>query len=376
MTDHLLPREEFQARYEEHVARLGYPVTAQEYYGPLRDRLREDLASFDRNYQASKDQFWVNKNGTLGYSRVPGQAFPPHLKRLRGELSQGMPEVSILDILLDCQRWTGFMDAFRPTSGRQNMSEAERIRQILATLYAYGCNCGPSQAARGLQIQKSQIVYMRRRYMGTPNLMEAAAILAHAYQQTPIAERLGDINVLLTDSMQVRTLKQSLIARQHHRYLSGKSTLIYQHVSANCICLFTQALLCNVSEAIHMLVGAMECRTGNESLFNICDSAGKSNLVYGLAGLINILLYHRVRSRHLKLWGLGEGISYDNIAAAIAGQIHFDLLDRSWQDIMWIMASIEAGTAKPIIILNNLVAQPQHPAAQGQQSGAYFQVSY
>ena len=61
----------------------------------------------------------------------------------------------------------------------------------------------------------------------------------------------------------MRTLKQSLIARQHHRYLSGKSTLLYQHVTSNCVGLFTQALLCNVSEAIHMLVGAMECRTGD-----------------------------------------------------------------------------------------------------------------
>ncbi len=32
---------------------------------------------------------------------------------------------------------------------------------------------------------------------------------------------------------------------------------------------------------------------------------------------------------------------------------------------MWILASIEAGTAKPLVILNHLAAQPQHPAAQG-----------
>jgi TnpA family transposase len=29
------------------------------------------------------------------------------------------------------------------------------------------------------------------------------------------------------------------------------------------------------------------------------------------------------------------------------------------------LASIEAGTAKPAIILNHLLAQPHHPAAQG-----------
>jgi TnpA family transposase len=183
------------------------------------------------------------------------------------------------------------------------MSEEERLRHLLAALYAYGCNCGPIQASRALQILKNQIVYMRRRYMPTRNLMEAATILAQAYQQTSMAQRLGEMRVSLTDSMQVCTLKESLIARQYHRYLSGKSTLLYQHVTSNCVCLFAQALLCNVSEAIHMLVGTMECRTGDDPVINICDGAGKSNLVFGLSGLLNILLYPRVRSRHLKLWG-------------------------------------------------------------------------
>jgi hypothetical protein len=328
MTDHLLPRDEFLAHYVDHIARLGHPPTAETHYGPLRDQLRQDLEHFDRNYEALKATFWVNRHGTLGYSRVPGQSLPPRIKRLRDDLSQTLPEVSILDLLLDCQRWTGFMDAFKPASGRQNMSEEERIRHVLAALYAYGCNCGPAQASRALNIDKSQIVYARRRYMATEHLMEAAAILAHSYQQTAMAERLGDVHVLLTDSTQVRTLKNSLIARQHHRYLSGKSTLLYQHITSSCVCLFTQALLCNVSEGIHMLVGAMECQTGNDPLINICDSAGKSNLVFGLSSLLNILLYPRVRSSHLKLWSAGDGSSYENIARAIAGPIRFDRIDK------------------------------------------------
>jgi TnpA family transposase len=365
MIDHLLAREQFLANYDEHVRRLGHPATAREHYVPLCAKLDRDLKAFDQDYRATADQFWVNRNGTLGYSRLAGQSPSPRAKRLRAELSQLMPEVSILDLLLDCQRWTGFLDVFKPTSGRQNMTEQERLRHLLAALYAYGCNCSPIQASRALQILKNQIVYMRRRYMPTSSLMEAAAILAHAYQQTSMAERLGDMNVLLTDSMQVRNLPKGLIARQHHRYLSGKSSLLYQHITSNCICLFTQALLCNVSEAIHMLVGVMACRTSNDPLINICDSAGKSNLVFGLSGLLNILLYPRVRSRHLKLWAAGGKVRYKNIASAIAGQVRCDRIDKGWQDIMWILASIEAGTAKPLIILNHLATQPQHPATQG-----------
>lgn len=365
MLDHLLPREAFLNRYTDHARRLGLPPKAHEDYAPDLSQLDDDLDLYDRTYAKHDRTFWVNQDGTLGYSSYPGQRITPRLKWIRNQLARKMPEVSILDALMDCQNWTGFMDAFKPVSGRQNMPEKDRLRHILAALYAYGCNCGPTQAARSLQMLSNQVVYMRRRYMATPNLMEAAAILSHAYQRTPMAERLGNLNVLLTDSMQIRTLKGSLIARQHHRYLSGKSTLLYQHVTANCICLFTQALLCNVSEAIHMLVGALQCRNGQEDIINICDSAGKSHLVLGLSRLLNIKLYHRIRSRQLKLWGTDKNKTYKNIGAAIAGQIRPEKIDKGWRDILWILASIEAGTAKPAIILNHLLAQPHHPAAQG-----------
>ncbi|MGD0886537.1 MAG: hypothetical protein ABSA46_16990 [Thermodesulfovibrionales bacterium] len=73
MIDHLLPREhQFLEKYDEHVRRLGHPATAAEYYAPLCARLEKDLEDFDQSYQATADTFWVKRNGTLGYSRIPG----------------------------------------------------------------------------------------------------------------------------------------------------------------------------------------------------------------------------------------------------------------------------------------------------------------
>jgi TnpA family transposase len=365
MVDHLLDRSGFLNNYEDHVKRLGQQAVADGYYDPMLDRLRGGLNDYDRQYDRYKKTFWVNKDGTLGFSRVPGQTIPKRLKRIRKEMSRQMPQVSIFEALQDCHEWTGFLDAFKPTSGRQNMPDVERLRYVLAALYAYGCNCGPAQAAQALNIFQNQIIYTRRRYMPTQHLMEAASMLTQTYLQTPMAARLGNItNVLMTDSMQVRTLKKSLIARQHHRYLSEKSTLLFQHITENFICLFTQALLCNVSEAIHMLAGTLECREGRKPIINISDMAGKSGLVLGLSRLMNIYPYVRVRSRNLKLWGVDKKTRYKNISAAIAGQINTNIIDDGWQDIMWILASIEAGTAKPIIILNHLLSQPNHPATK------------
>ena len=79
---------------------------------------------------------------------------------------------------------------------------------------------------------------------------------------------------------------------------------------------------------------------------------------------MNIYPYVRVRSRNLKLWGVNKKNNYQNISASITGQIKPNIIDEGWQDVVWILASIEAGTAKPIIILNHLLSQPNHPAAK------------
>ena len=367
ITDHLLDRQAFLDDYSATVAKLQLPETAADHYKPRRKQLKKKLQVFDAQYDKLKGQFWMNRDGTLGFSRTPGQKIPRRAKKLSAALMQYMPEATILDVLLDCHRWTGFMDAFQPLSGRQNMRDAEKIRQVLTALYAYGCNCGPTQAARATGLNKSQVIYIRRHYMATKRLIDATSMLAVAYGRTSIAQRLDHPRVLLCDAMHVRTQEQSLTARTYYRDLSHKSVLLYQHVTPHCICRFTQALLCNVSEAIHMLHGVTQCRQGQEPIICICDSGGKSDLVFGLASLLNILLYPRVRSGNLKLWAPVKDMGCSGLEGGFAGVIRLDWIDEGWRDMMWILASIEAGTASPDLIFGRLASQPKHPATRGFQ---------
>ena len=172
MTEHLLGRDAFLADFETHVQKVGLPAIASDHYTGMRDELETKLRDFDADYDDGKPRFWMNLDGTLGFSRVPGSAIPRRAQALSATLTAYMPDVSIIDVLLDCHRWTGFMDSFRPLSARQNMRDTEKIRHTLAALYAYGCNCGSTQAARAVGLSPNQVVYIRRHYLGTKQLIE------------------------------------------------------------------------------------------------------------------------------------------------------------------------------------------------------------
>jgi hypothetical protein len=83
MLDHLLPRETFLDRYAEHAKKIGLPQKAHKDYAPDLSLLDDDLDSFERSYAKHTKTFWVNKDGTLGYSSYPGQRITPRLKRIR-----------------------------------------------------------------------------------------------------------------------------------------------------------------------------------------------------------------------------------------------------------------------------------------------------
>lgn len=367
MNDHLLDRDSFLKRFDANVGKLKLPSTAGAYYTPLREALEEKLNSFSAQYETGKRQFWMNRDGTLGFSRLPGQQRVQRAEKLSALLATYMPDVSVVDVLLDCHRWTGFMDAFVHIGGQQRMNETEKIHCILAALYAYGCNCGPTQAARALGLSKNQIVYARRHYMGVKQLIDASTRLSEAFGLTEVAGRIGSPGVLLVDAMHVRTRKRSLTARSYYRDPGHSNILLYQHITSHCICQFTQALLCNVSEAIHMLHGVLMCRQGKEPVICVCDSGGKSDLVFGVASLLNVKLYPRIRSRNLKLWSPRKGLSFKNLPGRFAGCIRWDLIDAGWQEMMLVLASIAAGTAAPAVIVERLARQPNHPATRGFQ---------
>lgn len=288
MTQHLIDRNIFLANYHKYLKKLDCPAQAADFYTPLIERLAQSLARFDQNYESVYPIFRANRSGRLSYLRSSSKKPLKRIKKLTNTVKAYLTPATIMEVILDCYKLTGFLDLFRPMRRRQTMDDEQWLRAMLATLYAYGCNCGPSQASQATGVSKQSIVYFRRHYMGTPQLMQAASFIADAYTQTGLSQYLKDPGVFMTDAMHFPTLENSLGARHYFRNRSKKNVLLYQHVTADCICLFTKALLCGVSEAVHMLGGAVNQTTRYDSTVNICDNAGRSDLVFGIVPFLNI----------------------------------------------------------------------------------------
>lgn len=365
VTQHLIRREKFLRNFSKYLQRFNFPKTIKEFYTPYKQKASKRLRYFDDHYAELKKICRVNHKGTLSYLRQPSYKPPRRIEKLTDALQPYLTPITIFDLLLDCHHMTGFLDAFRPIGGRQNMTETERLLTAMATLYAYGNNCGPSQAGQATGLRKQAIVYFRRHYMGIRQLMEAAYILVDAYSYTGLSSFLRDPGVFMTDSMRMPTLENSLTAREHFRYPGGKHILLYQHVTTDCICFFTNALLCDVAEGIYMIHGAVKQQSKFDPTVNICDNAGRSDFTDGMGLMLNIEVFSQLTSRqNLKLWRVDDS-SYQNINEAFSGEVSFEAMETGWVDMVWILASIATGKGDPSLIAEILRTQPNHPATKG-----------
>ena len=69
-------------------------------------------------------------------------------------LESRMPEVELIDTLIDVDNETNFLHHFLESGGGRRLPPAIQRRNVLAALVAVGCNIGPTRmaAASGLSI--------------------------------------------------------------------------------------------------------------------------------------------------------------------------------------------------------------------------------
>ncbi|MEN1713255.1 Tn3 family transposase, partial [Pseudomonas aeruginosa] len=89
----------------------------------------------------------INDAGEPVLRRVMARDIPPSAISLQTALMQRMPARHVLDIMANIEHWIQFTRHFGPMSGNEPKLK-EPAERYLMTIFAMGCNLGPSQAAR------------------------------------------------------------------------------------------------------------------------------------------------------------------------------------------------------------------------------------
>jgi len=160
--------------------------------------------------------------------------------------------------------------------------------------------------------------------------------------------------VAIADGTHMELRENNLLGEQHIRY-GRYGGIAYHHISATYIALFSNFIACGVWEAVYILDGLLQNRSGFEVDTVHADTHGQSEPVFGLAYLLGIDLLPRMRTwNDAELYRPDAASKYDHIDALFTKTVDWRIIEAHWQDMMQVVLSIQAGKVLPSMLLRKL----------------------
>jgi Tn3 transposase DDE domain len=198
--EQLVSWETHHERVGDYGAMAGVPVDGQAFVEHVRTWLDGVAKATDEGFPDNK--FVRIENGEPIITRPPRRTESANARELEAGLAELMPEQHLLDILTDTEHWLHWTGPFGPISGHETRLEDAVVR-YLATVFCYGTNMGPSQAARSLVgLDRRQIEWINQHHVIEDALDEANMIVLNGYNRFLMTRAWGSGKRVSADGTQ------------------------------------------------------------------------------------------------------------------------------------------------------------------------------
>ncbi|HRH45667.1 MAG TPA: Tn3 family transposase [Pyrinomonadaceae bacterium] len=339
---------------KEFCAEMNLPDNPLDFVGYLKKELQTTAEKVDQGYPKNS-ALTIDEKGNLILRKIEKQEVSGTSKSLELAIADRMPERNLIDILSNVQFHTNWMRHFGPLSGSDPKLQKPIVRYLL-TLFTYGCNLGPAQAARHMRgiISAHMLSFVNRRHINADKLNLALVDLLDNYHRFRLPKFWGDGKHAAADGTKYDLSEQNLMAEYHIRY-GGYGGIAYHHVSDLYVALFSHFINCGTWEAVYIIDGLLKNDSEIQPDTLNADTQGQSTTVFGLSYLLGINLQPRIRNiKNLIFYRAEKKHKFKHIDALFSETIDWDLIETHWKDLMQVVLSIKVGKILPSTLLRKL----------------------
>lgn len=357
----LLPWDECLALLPAYCDRIGMADNAQDFVAGLKKLLSDTAAEVDKEFPKNTGDFTIGSNGEPTVRRNTAREVPASAVALQAALEARTVPRNLLDILANIEHWTGFTRNFGPRSGDEPKLRNARERYLL-TVFAMGCNLGPTQAARHLSngVTPHQLSYSNQRHMALEQLDNACRDLTELYLRLELPKLWGEGKKVAADGTQYEFYEQNMLVGMHFRYRK-MGAVAYRHVADNYIANFRHFIPPGVFEAVYVIEGLMKAGLSVQADTVYSDTHGQSETVFAFTHLLGIQLMPRIRNwKDLKFYRPSKASSYRHIDRLFTDVVDWDRIADHWKDLMQVAISIQVGRIPSPMLLRKLSHEGRH----------------
>ena len=352
----LISWPECQPSLDEYCEAVEIPNNASEFVTALRSQLETLTLKVDKQ-QIEDSDLYFDKDGKPHLRRLSKKETPDNADDLLEELKHRMPERHLLDVLHNVHCWVPFTRHFGPPSGSDPKLQ-NPVDRYLMTIFSFGCNLGPAQAARHIKdvVTARVIGRINAQHITSKKVDAARTDIVDEYIRFRLPSYWGKTNVAVADGTHYPLYDNNLFGEHHIRY-GAYGGIAYHHISDTYVALFSHFIACGVWEAVYILDGLLKNKSALQPDTVHSDTQGQSEVVFGLAHLLGIKLMPRMRNwNKVTMYRPDKRVRYKHIDGWFTRTIDWELLEEYWQELMQVVISIHKGKVLPSWLLQKLVS--------------------
>ncbi|MEJ2750762.1 MAG: Tn3 family transposase, partial [Anaerolineae bacterium] len=320
-----------------------------------REEMTELGKQLDQLYRRVAKRLAKNKAVSIkkedGYERISlrRQKKVPvgrRLKQLQAQVYDLLPELDLPDLLLEAPALTGFVDEFTHISEKQARAD-DLTLSICAVLLAEACNVGIDDVVHAdvPALRRNRLLWVQQNYIRDETLTRANARLVAAQTEIPLAKIWGGGDVASADGQRFRVPIQTLYAAPSWKYFGeGRGVTYFSFTSDQFTSFYGVVIPGAVREAMYILDGLLEQQTVLEPVEVMADTAGYTDIVFGLFWLLGYQFSPRLRDiGKTRFWRMNKKARYGALNKIARHHINEERIVDNWDDVLRVAGSLKLG---------------------------------
>jgi TnpA family transposase len=349
---------------------LGHPIHPQEAIIALSQQLdmtyKQVANNFESNDNVKMDS--STKKPSLTIKNLDKLEEPQTLTQLGKQVSTLLPKVDLTELLLEIQTHTGFLDEFTHVS-ESNARADDLTISICAVLMSEACNIGlePLIKHHIPALTRHRLSWVKQNYLREETLVRANAKLVDYQSSLPLAKKWGGGEVASADGMRFVTPVRTINAGYNRKYFgSSRGITWYNFVSDQYSGFHGIVIPGTLRDSIFVLEGLLEQQTGLNPTEIMTDTAGASDMIFGLFWLLGYQFSPRLADAgEAVFWRIDKNADYGILSDLARGIIHIHRIEQHWDDMMRIAGSLKLGTVQASELIRSLL-KSERPSSLAQ----------
>lgn len=299
----------------------------------------------------------VEGRDTIVLSGLDRLEDPPSLIALREQVNEMLPRVDLPEALLEVQARTGFADEFTHLS-EGNARVEDLSTSVCAVLIAEACNIGLEPLVRPdvPALTRGRLSWVQQNYIRMDTLIRANARLVDAQARIPLAQLWGGGEVASADGLRFTVPVRTLNAGPNSKYFGvGRGITYYNFTSDQFTGFHGIVIPGTLRDSLFLLEGLLEQQTSLQPTEIMTDTAGYSDVVFGLFWLLGYQFSPRLADiGEARFWRIDAQAKYGALDGLARYRVNTELITANWDDLLRVAGSLKLGAVSASELMRTL----------------------